>query len=288
MIKLSGVSARTAWFGALMLCPLAAAAQGYDCLVAPSQVVEVRAPTDGLIASVTVTRGDPVRRGQTLVTLESEAEKLGVELARQRAQMEGQVASARTRIDYAGKKLARLKDLADGNFSSALARDEADAELRLAQAELQSALEARAMAQVEWRRSEKLLALRTLSAPFDGVVVDRMLNPGDLAESGAGRSAVLKVARIDPMHVDVALPAALWDQVQSGRNATVTPVVGGQTFQARVHSVDRVIDAASGTFIARLAVPNPKGQVPGGARCQARIDGVPEPVRPGRTRPSPG
>ena len=272
----------------LVLCPLAVAAQGYDCLVAPSQLVEVRAPTDGLIATVTVTRGDTVRRGQTLVTLESEAEKLGVELARQRALMEGQVASARTRIDYAGKKLARLKDLADGNFSSALARDEADAELRLAQAELQSALEARAMAQVEWRRSEKLLALRTLSAPFDGVVVDRMLNPGDLAESGAGRSAVLKVARINPMHVDVALPAALWSQVQKGRGASVTPVVGGQTFKARVHSVDRVIDAASGTFIARLELPNPQGQVPGGARCQASIDGVAGPLRPVRARASPG
>lgn len=272
----------------LAVLPWAAWAQGYDCLVAPSQVVEVRAPTDGLIASVTVTRGDPVRRGQTLVTLESEAEKLGVELARQRAQMEGQVASARTRIDYAGKKLARLRDLADGNFSSALARDEADAELRLAQAELQSALEARAMAQVEWRRSEKLLALRTLRAPFDGVVIDRMLNPGDLAESGAGRSAVLKVARIDPMRVDVALPAALWSQVQKGRSATVTPVVGGQTFSARVISVDRVIDAASATFIARLEVPNPKAQVPGGARCQANIEGVKGPLNAPRARPSPG
>ena len=65
------------------------------------------------------------------------------------------------------------------------------------------------------------MALRTLASPFNGVVVDRLLNPGDLAESGSGRKLVLKVAQIDPMKVDVVLPAALfgsafhWQPVRS-------------------------------------------------------------------------
>lgn len=259
-------------------------AQGFDCLVEPSEVVEVRAPTDGVIGSIAVQRGDLIRRGQTLVRLESGAEQATVELARQRARMDGQVVSARTRIDYATKKLARLNDLVKDNFTSALARDEAAAEKRLAEAELQSALEAQELARLDLRRSEELLALRTMSAPFNGVVVDRMLNPGDLAESGAGRKPVLKVARIDPMRVDVALPATLFGQVEVGRAARVVPNVGGQTFAARVTNVDRVIDAASGTFVARLELPNPKGVVPGGARCQASIDGLTPPPRPGLPR----
>lgn len=266
--------------GALALAvalPGWAAAEGFECLLEPWQVVEVRAPVDGMIATVAVNRGDSIRRGQTLVTLQSAAEKVAVESAAYRARMEGQIAAARNRIDYATKKLARLVDMQKENFMSAQARDEADAELRLAQSELQSASEARDLARIEHQRAKELLAMRTMTAPFSGVVVDRLLNPGDLAESGSGRKPVLKVAQTDPIRADVALPAALFGQVKPGTKGTVTSVVGGGRFNATVRSVDRVIDAASGTFVARLEVPNPRGLVPGGARCSATIEGVTAP-----------
>lgn len=262
-----------------LVVPTWASAAGFECLLEPWQVVEVRAPVDGVISSVTVNRGDPVRQGQTLVTLQSEAERSAVESARYRSTMQGQISAASNRIDYATKKLARLVDLQKANFMSAQARDEADAEKRLAEAELQSATEARDMARIELQRARELLAMRTMTAPFNGVVVDRMLNPGDLAESGSGRKPVLKVAQIDPIRVDVALPAALFGQVKAGTRAAVDAAVGGGRFNGTVRSVDRLIDAASGTFVVRLEVPNPKGLVPGGSRCSATIDGVSAPFR---------
>lgn len=276
--------------GALVLVlPSWAAAQGFECLLEPWQVVEVRAPVDGMIATIAVNRGDTIRKGQALVVLHSDAEKLALESAAYRSRMEGQIAAARNRIDYATKKLARLEDLKKDNFLSAQAGDEALAEMRLAESELQSAMEAREMARIEWVRTKELLALRTMTAPFAGVVVDRMLNPGDLAESGSGRKPVLKVAQIDPIRADVPLPAALFGQVKPGTKATVTSVVGGRRFNATVRSVDRVIDAASGTFVARLEVPNPQGLVSGGARCSASIEGVTPPPRiaAGKSRPGP-
>ena len=84
--------------GALLLAllhamPLTARAQGpvkgFDCLIEPSQVVEVRSPVDGVIASVSVKRGDAIRRGQTLVDLQSGAERAAVDSARYRAKMDG-------------------------------------------------------------------------------------------------------------------------------------------------------------------------------------------------------
>ena len=267
----------TCWRWSLMLTvagPVCAAPAGFECLLEPSQVIEVRSPTDGIIASVTVNRGDTIRRGQPLATLQSDVEKTALEAAALRARAEGQIAAARNRIDYATKKLARLTDLEKDNFSTPQARDEADAEKRLAEAELQSALEGREIARVETRRAQDLLALRTMFAPFNGIVVDRMLNPGDLAEAGSGRKPVLKVAQIDPVRADVPLPAALFGQVKVGTRATVTATVGGGSFAATVRSVDRLIDAASGTFVARLEIANPQGLVPTGARCNAMLDGV--------------
>ena len=42
--------------------------------------------------------------------------------------------------------------------------------------------------------------------------------------------------------------------------------------------IDRVIDAASGTFSVFLELPNPEHTIPGGLRCRVRFDGEPEPI----------
>ena len=270
---------------AALLMLTSTGAGAYECLLEPWQVVEVRSPVDGIIASISVQRGDFIRARQQLVLLHSEPERAAIESARFRVQMEGQIAAARNRIDYATKKLARLDDLQKDNYASVQSRDESEAEKRLAESELQSALEAREMARLELRRAEELLALRTMSAPFAGVVLDRMLNPGDLAEAGSGRRPVLKVAQIDPLRADVALPAQLFGSVKPGTKASVTVTIGAVRYAAIVRSVDRVIDAASGTFVARLEVPNPSGQAPGGARCSAAIEGVSAPAPGRRTTP---
>lgn len=258
---------------------IAAADSGFECLLEPAQVVEIRAAVDGIIANISAQRGDTIRRGQALVELQSAAERAAVDSARYRARMEGQVASARNRIDYATKKLARLVDLQRDNFTTAQARDEAEAEKRLAESELQSATEARALAVIELQRAQEQLAMRTVTSPFNGVVVDRLLNPGDLAESGSGRKPVLKVAQIDPMRADVALPAALFGQVRVGTRASVVAAVGGGRFVASVRNVDRVIDAASSTFVVRLELSNTQGAIPSGSRCTAFIEGLAAPVR---------
>ncbi len=258
--------------------PLSGVAAGFDCLIEPSQVVEVRAPVDGIIAAVFARRGDMVRKGQVLVELQSTAERSAVEGARFRAQMDGQIASARSRLDYATLKARRASELQRENFASTQARDEAEAERRLAESELAAAIEGRELARIEYRRAAETLALRTLVAPFNGVVLDRMLHPGDLAEAGSGRKPVLKVAQIDPLNVDIVLPASLHAVVKQGARAVVSPRGAQAQHVATVAVVDRVIDPASGTFVVRLELPNPKYEILGGVRCTSEIAGVPAPA----------
>ena len=260
------------------LLPTLALGARFECLIEPSQVVELRASVDGVIASVHAQRGDVLRKGQVMVELQSASERVAVESARFRAQMDGQVAAGRNRVDYATKKVARLKDLQEQNYASAQARDEAEAERRLAESELLLAVENRELAKIEHRRALEQLALRTLTSPFGGVVVDRLLNPGDLAESGSGRKPILKIAQVDPMKVDVVLPAALWGQVKAGQQAKVAASVGGLRYVASVKIIDRVIDAASATFVVRLELPNPQLSVPGGSRCTAEFEGLAGPA----------
>lgn len=265
-----------------------AAGAPFECLIEPSQVVEVRTPVEGLIDKVHVQRGDTIRRGQPLVELLSSVERSAVDSARYRTQMEGQIAAARNRVDYATKKLSRATELVQQNYTSVQARDEAEAERRVAEAELQAATENRELAKIEHRRALDALALRSVASPFNGVVLDRMLNPGDIADAGSGRKAVLKIAQIDPLRVDIVMPAMLIGRVKTGMRATVSPVAVPGAHSAKVTMVDRVIDAASGTFVARLELPNPSLSLPGGMRCTVEIDGVVNPaLAPRLPRPAP-
>lgn len=260
----------------------------FECLIEPWQVVEIRTPVDGLIDKVHVQRGDTVRRGQPLVDLLSDFERSTAESARYRAQMEGQIAAARSRVDYSNKKVERSAELARQNFASPQVRDEAEAERRVAEGELQAATENRELAKIEHRRALDALALRSVASPFAGVVLDRTLNPGDLAEAGSGRKPVLKVAQIDPLRVDIVLPAALIGRVKPGMKVTVSPLGLPGSYAVPVKMVDRVVDAASGTFVARLELPNPSLNMPSGVRCKAEIDGVANPnPAPRATRPAP-
>jgi len=246
----------------------AAWANPYECLIEPNQIVDIRSSTEGVIEKVLVQRGDRVRTGQVLVQLESAAEISAAELARARSEALGRVASAENRHDYAGKKFERNKELHTQNFVSAQARDEADAERRIAEADLRDARENREIAAFEYRHAVDLLNRRTLRSPFNGVVMDRMLNPGDLAEAGTGRKAILKLAQIEPLRVEVVLPLAAYGRLKSKAPAEVIPEGLGGRYAATVAVIDSVFDTASGTFGVRLELPNAAGKLPAGIRCQ--------------------
>ena len=81
---------------------------------------------------------------------------------------------------------------------------------------------------------------------------------------------ILKIAQLDPLRVEVMLPSSKFGSVKPGSTVSVlleSPV--SKAVLARITKVDRVIDAASGTFIARLEVPNPDYKLPGGLKCKA-------------------
>lgn len=250
------------------LWPTLSTANPYDCLIEPSQTVEVRSATEGIIEKVHVQRGDRVRAGQPLVQLESSVEAAAVQIARHKADAGGRVASAQGRLAYAEKKLQRSEALQSQNFLSVQARDEADAEKRILEAELREARESKELSTHEHRHAQEVLGRRTLRSPFNGVVLDRMLNPGDLAEAGTGRKAILKLVQVEPLRVEVVLPLAAYGKLKAKTTAEVVPEGIEGKYTATVTVIDSVFDSASGTFGVRLELPNAGGKVPAGIRCK--------------------
>lgn len=250
-----------------------AADTGYACLIEPYRKVELRSPVEALIDTVLVDRGAYVQKGQVLVELESGVEQAALNSARYRAAMLGETKVAQARADYARDKLQRREELQQQNYVSAQDRDDAFAEMQVAEAELLKAKDNVRLSALESKRLEEVIKLRRLIAPFDGVVTERLQHPGELAFTGEGARPILKLAQINPLRVEVILPVGLFGTVRAGSVAEVDvelPLEGH--YRATVKVVDQVVDSASGTIGVRLELPNPEGDIPVGVKCRVRFD----------------
>lgn len=217
----------------------AAAGGALECLLEPSMVVNVGSSVDGVLEQVLVDRGDQVRRGQVVAKLQSGVEAAAAKLSE-------------ARVEFGRRRVERNEALYEKQLISAQERDELVTEVHLREEEL--------------KKDQENLKLRTIVSPLDGVVVERRLSPGEFIRTD--KSMVLRLAQINPLHVEVVAPASLFGTVRVGMTGKVSlaPFFPG-AYQAKVIVVDKVIDAASGTLGVRLRLPNPGNRIPAGIRC---------------------
>jgi RND family efflux transporter MFP subunit len=258
---------------AVSLASTAAAAAEFDCMIEPKRVVAITGPVEALIAGVRVERGDYVNRGDVLVEFDAGVERSTVELAKARALMTSSVAARQARYDHAALRATRRGELSRQNYVSKQDFDEAEAERRMAEAELREAKDNLRLADLEHRRASELLRQRTLRSPVTGIVIERLMHPGEVSE--LGKKPILKLAEIDQLHVEVILPIGAYGTIAPGASADVRPEkpVGG-TYAARVVVVDKVVDGSSATFGVRLELPNPQRKLPAGVRCRIEFQNV--------------
>jgi RND family efflux transporter MFP subunit len=243
----------------------------YDCMIEARQTIAVRSPVEGVIESILVQRGEVVKKGALVATLSSGPERAALDMARSRATMEGEIKSAEARVELTRKKWERAEELVKKNFVSENARDEAQAEYRLATEQLRQARENRRLAELDVKRAKEVLAQRSIKSPVNGVVVEIMLRPGELMSSNQ-KDPIMKIVEVDPLNVELVLPVSQFGRIKIGQRADVLPEepVGG-SHSARVEVADSVVDAASGTFGVRLRLPNPGNRIPAGVKCKARF-----------------
>jgi multidrug efflux pump subunit AcrA (membrane-fusion protein) len=182
--------------------------------------------------------------------------------------MNEQVKSRKASASLSKRRRDRLQKLYEEQTLSLDLREEVETEAELAQLELAQARADKRVAALQLDRAIAVLKRRTIRSPISGVVVDRMMSPGERVDE----EPILKVAQIDPLRVEVILPSSMFGSVTVGMRAAVVPEFpGDKVHVASVAIVDRVIDAASGTFGVRLALPNPHHEIPGGLHCQVRF-----------------
>lgn len=244
----------------------------FDCLIEPAQTVELGTPVSGLLERVNVKRGDRITRNEVLATLESHAEQTAADLAHYKSQLAGPTELAQSKIEFSQRKYGRRHDMAQAQLMAKQDSDDAESELRQAQAELIEAKENREEARLDYLHEMSLLNQRIIRSPFDGVVVDQMMWPGEIVEPGATKHAVLKVAQLNPLRVRVVMPLRAFGSTHVGMSVSiVSEIEPAKSYAATISSVDRIVDAASGTFVTFMDLPNPKLDLPAGVKCKASL-----------------
>ncbi len=84
--------------------------------------------------------------------------------------------------------------------------------------------------------------------------------------------AVIRLAQLDPLHVEVIVPVLERGKIRVGMQAKIfSDIKDEKGWTATVAQVDQVMDAASGTFGVRLTLPNPDYIIPAGLRCNLKF-----------------
>ena len=212
-----------------------------DCLIEPNMVIELSSPVSGVLDTISVDRSDTVNKGQIVATLKSDIEQV-------------QLKSSQETLNLSKVEQKRSIELYRDNAITLSEKEQSDHDVAINKLEVESA--------------RANLELRKIRSPIEGVVADRYLMPGEFIED----NPILKIAQLDPLRVEVVAPVTYFGLIQTGMHAQVKTEFGSfDNLVAEVVVVDKVIDAASGTFGIRLELPNEDYQIPGGLKCSVRF-----------------
>jgi RND family efflux transporter MFP subunit len=200
------------------------------------------APQPARVAVITRAEGDRVRKGELLVRFD--APPLRADLATR----SGELVAARARLDNARKNETRLAGLLEKGIASRKEVEDAQKELREADAAVRQSSGTQAAA-------ADLAAQATVYARFNGIVAHRSHNPGDIVEAAAS-DPVLRV--VDPSRMQVTASVAVADlaSIAVGQPAKVLVPGGDGDSVEPAHVISRPasVDVATGTAVVRLSL----------------------------------
>lgn len=182
--------------------------------------------------------GTRVRAGQLLIRLGTE------DIAANRAKAEAAVVMASAAREEAEKQAHRMDALLAQDVVPQVQRDQAH--LQLTQAESQLAMATATLHEVETAGS-----YASIRAPFDGEVVSRFIDEGDVASPGM---PLLVVEEAGPREGRLAVPVDAAQKLEVGSTVRVS-TLGGRTAEAAVRIVAGGADPMSRTVEVRVMLP---------------------------------
>jgi membrane fusion protein (multidrug efflux system) len=206
------------------------------------EAVIVRPEIAGRVAEIAFREGQRVTNGQVLVRLDDSIQKADLE-------------RARANLTLSKSKYERARDLRAQGFISSQAKDEAENNLKVAQADVELAA--------------ARLAKTEVKASFGGIIGLRSVSVGDYVKEGQD---MVNLEEIDPLKVDFRIPEVFLSQVKAGQVLQITmDALPDRTWPGQVFAINPLVDANGRAIAIRAQVSNADGRLRPGMFARVRL-----------------
>jgi RND family efflux transporter MFP subunit len=196
---------------------------------------DIYAKVPGYLKTIKVDKGDRIRKGQLLAELTS-------------PELDQQVANARANYNLALVTDRRNRVLLQQHVIPQQMEDESHANLMQAKATLNQDI---ANQQYE-----------VITAPFDGIVTARYIDPGHLVPAtttpgSPGQGAIITIARMAPLRVFAYVPQNIAPFIKDGDPATITAAgYPGRKFSGTITRHPSALSPDTRTMLVEVDLPN--------------------------------
>lgn len=225
---------------------------------------ELKAEVAGRVTRVTVHEGDRVAKGTVLSAQDEEDLQLAVEAA------EAQLSQAQAQAQQARRDNDRAQALLEKRSITRQAAQQAETFFNASTAAARAAESNLGLAKSRLHKAR-------ITAPFDGEVASRAIQPGEMLSPGQPALVVVDNRRLEIL---ADLPAEALPLVKVGLKASFRIAGFADPFQATLTQVSPSLQAEGRTLRVRLEVPNADGRLKGGLFAEGEFLSEGEVKRP--------
>lgn len=231
------------------------------------QESDVAANGAGTVMQVFAERGQAVKKGQVIATLDARGASIGATIAQAQAKV------ADSQLEQAKRECDRVKHLLETNVIS-------QAEYDRQTSECTSRQWSAAVAQAQEQNATKLLGDTRVRAPFDGVVGERFVDVGQYV---APQSRVVSVYQADPLRLRITVPEADLALVKPDAAVSFTVAAfADEGFQGTIKLISPNVRETTRDLVVEAFVSNPGGRLKPGmfAVVKLALGEHPRPIVP--------
>lgn len=257
--------------------------------VVAQRKASVGSKANGRLVWLGVREGSRVRAGEILARLESaDVEAQAAQSAANVGVAQAAKRQAEAELFEAGRLQRRAEELSRQNFVSASALDEADARLARARAAVASADAAIRAAEAAARASAVAVDQTRIRAPFDGVVLTKNANVGDVittySAAADSKGAVVTMADMATLEVEADVSESSLAKVRIGQSCEVQlDALPDERFRGEVIRLVPTVDRSKASVMTKIRFVSPDPRVL--PEMSAKVAFLSRPMKDGERRP---
>lgn len=200
--------------------------------IAANEMVEIKSETDGSVAEINFTEGQPVEKGRLLIRLDD-------------SKLASAAAEAEANFKLTSANYERSQELLRSKLVSSQEFDLVSSQFQASQAALDL--------------KKRLLLDTRILAPFAGIVAARNVSPGQVILKN---TTLTWLVDLDPVKVEINVPERFLSQLRIGQNIDLKVAsYPGRKFTGKVFFVAPFVDSATRTALVKAQIPNPQQEL---------------------------